>query len=468
VSNHSKQSSGTQAIIDGWGYTEDTLTSRGGLVLFSRYLRGIEILPHVGRLFGSIRKNKKGARVEEIIKQLICYFIDGTSERLSGFDEVKGDEGYAWSIETPEERLISSHTVKRFLRKMWWKRMWLFRVMLQKLFIWRLQVEKPEVIILGVDAVVFDNRHARVRHGVRKTYRRIRGFQPLLMTWKGYVIDGILRGGNKTGNQEDIAQKMIGHVVGEIRNHYRTDIPIIVRIDAGFFDQDVFDYMERRGVGYTNTGKLFKTMKEYLGYLDPGSFQEYENERQVWEYVEFADRRAAWDTHRRVFYLKPRCEEGTQQLLLEFDRPEMLIYTNIGMGEAIDDLLKKAGHEELLKAQNIIELHHGRGCDELVFRAVKEFGDERLPFKRFNMNSAYFHIMLLSFFLHEAFKYDVGKVVVSVTAYATTVRRKLIDIAAKITRHAKQTTFRVTRTQGRRINIEELWRLSGEPPIFAW
>jgi hypothetical protein len=61
-------------IIDNWVYTEDAVKRRAGLVLFSRYLLGIEILPHMGWLFGSIRKNRKGARGEQIIKQLICYF----------------------------------------------------------------------------------------------------------------------------------------------------------------------------------------------------------------------------------------------------------------------------------------------------------------------------------------------------------------------------------------------------------
>jgi len=464
--DHSRKASGTQAIIDEIGYTREQLTGRGGLALFVRYVRGIELLPHLERLFGTIRRNRKGARVEELFKQLICYFVDGASGHVSRFDEVRRDRGYAASIETPASQMISSHTVKRFLRKIWWKRMWLFRRLQQKLFLWRLHVEQPDVLILGLDAVVFDNRYALVRHGVRKTYKRIRGFQPLLMTWRGYVIDGILRGGNKPGNQEEIAQKMVGHVVGEIRRHYRRDVPIIVRIDAGFFDQKLYDYLEELGVGYTGTGKLFETLKMYIGSVDPGSFVRYDNGKQEWEYVEFGDRRASWDQFRRAFYLKPRYDD--EQVLLEFARPEIVMYTNIGMGEEIDEQLKGAGHEELLCPGHLIEVHHGRGCDELVFRAFKEFGDERLPFKRFHMNAAYFHIMLVSFFLLEAFKHDVGSVVIPVTAYASTVRRKLIDFAAKIVKHSRKIILRVTHATAQEIKLEELWRLSGHPPKFTW
>ena len=42
------------------GITNDTLTSRGGLNLFVRYLDRIGVLTHIRRLFGGIRKSRKG------------------------------------------------------------------------------------------------------------------------------------------------------------------------------------------------------------------------------------------------------------------------------------------------------------------------------------------------------------------------------------------------------------------------
>jgi hypothetical protein len=40
--------------------TTDTLTSRGGLCLFVPYFHGIQLFPHLERLFGGIRKSAKG------------------------------------------------------------------------------------------------------------------------------------------------------------------------------------------------------------------------------------------------------------------------------------------------------------------------------------------------------------------------------------------------------------------------
>jgi len=46
--------------IDTVEVTSDSLTSRGGLALFVRYLRAISVYPHLERLFGSIARTAKG------------------------------------------------------------------------------------------------------------------------------------------------------------------------------------------------------------------------------------------------------------------------------------------------------------------------------------------------------------------------------------------------------------------------
>jgi len=102
--------------------TSDTLTGRGGLVLFSRYLRSVDLFPHLDRLFGSLRKSGKGLAVTTLFHQLFCFFLDGTSQHLVRFDDLKADEGYAAAIETRPEAMASSHTIKRFFASFWWPR----------------------------------------------------------------------------------------------------------------------------------------------------------------------------------------------------------------------------------------------------------------------------------------------------------------------------------------------------------
>ena len=230
-----------QPIIDFIETTSDTLTGRGGLSLFVRYLRGTRLMPHLERLFGSLRKSSKGQAVATIFKQLFCFFLDGTSDHLAYFDDLKEDEGYAAAIESTPEMMLSSHAVKRFFQAFRWPRIWLFRRLLQKLFLWRLSLSKPEVITLGIDTMVMDNDEAPGRHGVAPTYKRVKGFQPLQMTWDRFLIDAVFRGGDKHSNHSDTVEKMVEHIVGEIRHSYREDVPIVIRMDSGFFDQKLFE-----------------------------------------------------------------------------------------------------------------------------------------------------------------------------------------------------------------------------------
>jgi len=56
----------------------------------------------------------------------------------------------------------------------------------------------------------------------------------------------------------------------------------------------------------------------------------------------------------------------------------------------IDRRLKKAGKESLLETPSLIELHHGRGRDELVHQALKDPLAERMPFEDFLPNVAFY------------------------------------------------------------------------------
>ena len=310
------QGKGKTNRITSVGITKDTLTSRGGLSLFGRYIEGIGIRPTFERLFGSMRKNGKGQPIDAIMKQVLCYFMDGTSRHLVHFDRLKEDAGYAGAIESAPERLVSSHAVKRFFNAFSGVRIWLFRRLLQGLFLWRLTVTRPAVIELGIDTMVMDNDEAAVRHGVQPTYKKVEGFQPLQMTWGRVIVDAVFRGGKKHSNHGDTVEQMVRHIVRKIRKQYRADVPLIFKMDSGFFDQDLFAVFEELGVGYVTSGKLYPDIKESVQTMTPAAWGTYQTKDQMWDYLEFTDCRGSWKKSRRAIYCRPR-QEGAQ-LLLEF------------------------------------------------------------------------------------------------------------------------------------------------------
>jgi hypothetical protein len=436
--------------------TNECLTGRAGLALFVAYLHQIQVFPLIDRFFGSIRKSKKGIDVFELFKQVLCFMADGTSRHLTYFDQLAKDPGYAGSIETDMKQMASSHRIKRFFKAFAWTRIFLFRKLLQRLFIWRLNIEQPEVVELGIDTMVMDNDDAKCRHGVKPTYKKKKGFQPLQMNWGRLIIDAVFRGGDKHSNHGDTVQKMIRHIVKIIRKQYRQDVPIIIRMDSGFFDQKIFKVCEGLNIGYVCGGKLYKDIKELAIQSNDGDWTSFcSGNKDYWEYIEFGSRRGNWRQFRRAIYC--RLINDGNQLYLPGCRPDTVIITNIGQGQKIDEQLKESGMEAYLTADSIVACYHERGSDELANRALKDFGHEQLPFKQFNPNAAWYYSMLLGHFLVESFKRDVSAPILPVGAYATTVRRKLIDIAGKVVKHGKSIILKVPQACFEHLRLLELF-----------
>ena len=173
--------------------------------------------------------------------------------------------------------------------------------------------------------MVMDNDEARIRHGVQPTYKGKNGFQPLQMIWGRFIIDAVFRGGKKHGNHGYTVEKMVLHVVHNIRTKYRSDVPIIMKMNSGFFDQKLFEVFEKLNVGYVVSGKLYDDIKEYAKKVKCETWQQYQNKEQIWDYAEFMDKRGSWNKARRAIYCSPR-QKGAQ-LLLEFARPDTILYT---------------------------------------------------------------------------------------------------------------------------------------------
>jgi Transposase DDE domain group 1 len=444
----------SKAIIDAVEPTEDTLSGRGGLSLVARFLRHGGWLEQIASGFTGLRKSRKGQPVGEVFKQLICFFFDGSRRHLVHFDHLKQDAGHAAVIESTPRQMLSSHAVKRFFMAFRQHHLPKFRVLLRSWFITQLRVEQPEVVVLGLDSVVLDNDEALKREGVRPTYRKVEGFEPLQLSWGRQVVDVLFRSGSRHSNHGDDALLMIQRAVKAIRAFYRADVPIIVRMDAGFMDQKIFGWCESEQVGYICGGKLYDDIKTVVAAVEAADWSRLERPGQIWQYIEWADRRGKWKRFRRVIYSRPLYEN--RQMLLDFARPDNLIYTNLGMGSRLDEGLDP----QWLSAAGILAAYQERGSDELVHRAFKDFGFEQLPFQRFVANAAFYYVMMLSFVLFELFKQKVCSPVIDTCAYASSLRRRLIDQAAKIVRHAGRITLKVPRAVYEHLHFHLLWQNS--------
>src|SRR5229473_3208239 len=384
--------------------TNDTLTSRGGMALFVKYLQAIDIFALLLGKFGSLKKSSKGVTLKNLFLQVLCFFFDGTSRHMNYFDQLQEDTGYAAVLEVPEAQMASSHAMKRFFGTFGVFAAEAFRWVLKQLFVWRLKLNGPKVVELTVDTMVMDNDEALKREGCDPTYKKVKGFQPLHLIWEGKIVDAIFRRGKRHSNYGHDVEKMVRGIVKLIRTRYDASVSIIVRLDAGFFDAKNFALFDDLGIGFLATGKVYDAIKEKVQAIPKKKWKEYENERQVWSYARFSYQCESWKKAYRALYTRPQYED--QQRLLEFARPDNIILTNLVSGEPLLERMPRAVREYWEEDTSLIYHHHQRGADELPHRGLKEFGSEQIPFKRFAANQAYYYLMLVSFFLFQTFKED--------------------------------------------------------------
>lgn len=457
-----------KATLDGVEPTTECLTGRAGLALFARYIRSTGIVALLGASFAKLRKNGKGLSASELFAQLLCFFADGTNLHLTHFDELADDGGYAGAIETPGERMASSHQVKRWFGAFGLAQMGSFRRVLRELFAWRLRVRRPEVVVLDLDPMLMENEDAACREGVALTYKKTYGFLPLQLTWEGRVVDALFRGGSTHGNRGETVVRMVRRVVTVVRRELGPTVPIVLTMDAQFFDQDNFAVFEDElGVGYVCGGKLYEKIRAFAAGCPSGAWQRVRagQDAERWEVLALGDRRGKWTRFRRALYSRLVAEEG--QYLFDFARRDTVVYTNLGMGFAIDQRLRDAGLGAWLTDEGVLERYHGRGASELVHRALKDFGTERPPLKRFWANAAYYYTMVVAFNALVAFKEDVTVEVLAVSSYATTVRRRVFDIAGKVVRTGRRVILKVATAVWRQLKFPTLWRRANAAPSLG-
>ena len=457
-----------QVKITKLAITDDKMSGRGGLFFFLKYVENIGFYRLFEDKFGFLRTTKKGLRIQEFIKQVLAHFIDGSDMSMTAFDRRKSDSGYAALLEYDKERLASSHQMKRFFAKFLVVGNLLFRKILAELFIVRLRIEKPKVIVLFGDTMVLDNDDADKRQGVEPTYKKKKGFQPLHLSWGTYLIDVVFRNGSAHSNHGNDFLRAVTRITVLIRKRYCADVPIILLTDSGFLDDKNLRYFEEKlKIFYVCVGKQYKELKEYVQASDASAFKEFSSKKQLWHFIEFGNRLKSWATLRRCIFTSLAADE-TGQLNLDFAKTDLFIYTNLGQDKTMTEQLIKAGGEAYLQPEKIIELNHQRGRCELVHRSIKELATkEQLPFEKFSMNRAYYYLMVLAHFLFEIYKRDVAYDVIATTVYPNTFRRQLIDFAAKVVATGGKVYLKVTQTLHDGLNLSKLWTRCMQPePIL--
>lgn len=450
--------------ISGIGTTTDLLADRGGLACIMRYLDKTGLIDELSRPLSKLRTGNKGIGIDVMMRQILAFFIDGTCRHLTYFDHLKEDLGYQALLEISPDEAISSHQVKRVFGKLSSTNWSPFRALLRQMFRTRLELEKPQIVELFLDTMVMNNDDALCRQGSQPTYKKVKGFQPLQLIWNGQIIDAQFRGGSKNGNHGLTAATMIKKAVKKIRRVLGYEIPVIVKMDGGFFDGELFWRLDINNIGFVCAGRMSSNVKRFAE--GQSQWETMEKGQQRWSYFEFGTSCQNWKRFYRALYLKPQFDDD--QMVLEFARPESVVITNLGSYPHLFKKVDPAVYARLCDPTYLINANHSRGTEELTHRALKDFGFEQLPFKKFGANMAFYYLMVIAFNIMEWFKLDVlvDLGLVGKRSYPTTVRRRVIDFAAKIVRTGGRIILKVTQSSMNRLKFDQLWVKCQQAPLL--
>jgi hypothetical protein len=227
------------------------------------------------------------------------------------------------------------------------------------------------VVIINLNVMAMDNDEALQREDASPTYKIVKGVASLEMVWDPVIVDAVFRAGHHHRKHKDSTEKMVRWVVQLIRRRYWPTVPIVIRQAPGFFDQKLLDLYEALGVAYLSGGKLHKSIKKFVAKYESEVRQTNIKGEPEWSYVEFGDRRKAWERFLHAVFCHTSYTD--RLILLDLGGPYTMVYTNLDMGSPVDRVLLDAGAGHLFEARGKIGNYHGRGSDKVVRWAQKDF-----------------------------------------------------------------------------------------------
>lgn len=420
--------------------TSSCLTSRAGVAPFVNFLNGCEVVEQLADQLQNLRQSKKGISLLEAFFQLITFFVDGSENTLEAFDKLRDDQ--SWKTLIGDEKLLGTAQLKRLLDKIRPEHIDKMRPLIRSVFLSVLKAASPQKVVLFLDSCVYDNSGAKCRSGVKHTYKKKQGYHPINLIWDGIYVDTVFQPGNCSTNHGNVAINMLKSIVPLIRNVLGQDIPIIVRMDGGYYDQKLFAACDELEIGFVCTGKHYSDHNELAKRRTEDFDGEFQNKTCKWAYASFQERRKNWPEEMcyRALFLRAIEEDGQPLLGLK----SRILLTNLNKEEACD--------------KEIIQYDHSRGADELTHRATKEFCNERMPCLDYFANTFWYMMSILSFNLFQVFKREI--VCCPKNTYPNTVRRRFFDIAGKITYEGRVYRLKIPVWKMRELQFDDIWRRS--------
>lgn len=363
--------------------TDRALTPFGGIVVFLEFLNRIGL---VAKVMESMPVNHRSPNSIPPAQTYIAFLISvaAGARRFAQTSWLRGDRALHGLLGI--DRFPSDDTIRNLFLRFGMGEVQRFFEPMTEWMMERLP-QRSEGHSLDLDSTVFE-RHGQHQEGALRGYNPRRpgrvSHHPLLavLAESHFVMHGWLRSGNSgTGRGVTEFLKEALALWGE-RGRLR-----VVRADAGFFDKDLFTFLEERRIPYIVVARFTKSVKREVTRIV--SWRALDENYAVGE---CEIKLMGWDKPRRFVAVREQirdCRPSVGKKLI--DLPEYTFRVLVTSSSALPEEIWRDYNHRADMENRIAELKHDLGAD-------------RFCLKDFHATDAVFRSVLLLFNLLSEFR----------------------------------------------------------------
>ena len=393
--------------------SEEKLTSLGGLMLLEEFSRAKGLWAWVTKKFAAPGSGR-GYRADEFLRPLI-WLLHAGGRRLAEVRELGAEQEVLRAFGL--KRLPSPDAMGQWLRRQGQGGGVERIAAIDKELIRPYLNSIGEELTVDVDATIIeaDKREAEW------TYKKVKGYQPLLAYVAGACVHHEFRAGNVSAGAEALAfmRACEAKLPGGKQFYWRSD--------SAFYQAEVINHCSTGGRTFSITADKDSAVKAVIAQIPEAQWAPFRNRDGIDTGREIAETVHTMNGTKQAFRLIVQRWENPQPDLFEAS-PYCyhVVATN-----------RKGG------ASEVIWEHNQRGESENWHKELKlGYGMEQLPCGELKANAMYFAVGVLAYNLGVLLKAELLPEEYR-NSTVQTLRWKLYRMAAKLVRHGRQWVLKV-------------------------
>jgi hypothetical protein len=356
--------------------SNEAISSFSGLKLVTDLAAKLGVLKGLSRL--TVKKRQRGVPICDFVMSIVNILLAG-GQHFKDLDRLREERStrkllYGLVVPAPT---TAGETLRKFhlghIKQ-------IERVIKQALVRSADLMGGSKPITLDLDSSIFEV-YGYLKQGVRQTYNKTKGFNPVLCFWSEtrLLIGARLRAGNKHSDHKVVS------FLRECLSRLPRNRQIRVRCDSGFYSRYMVEELLKRGVAFSITARLTSLVRKVIEAIPEEAWSPYPWEEGT-EWAECSFQPCKWPQAFRLIVKRTEWFEGDQRVLGKY------LYTPV--------ITNRRG-----AGSSLIKHHLARGGAENYIEEFKNgLGARLLPSQCFMANWAWLVIAQLAYNLAQWFK----------------------------------------------------------------